>query len=175
MDEHLCWDTTIFAVWDPFEREAGTSEREKAVLAVLKSLKEKSFLVLSQHRSNSDGHTPPPNWMILNSQEYGTNELALFEGQMRVVISKNLRTANREGTMENPSAPSDSGIAVDMDKQRMAFGKESGILTQRLLASSLLNLRGFTLIEEVRTCYRAGGTIKSRILSVVNILATNTK
>ncbi|KZP30137.1 hypothetical protein FIBSPDRAFT_908140 [Athelia psychrophila] len=92
---------------DLFERGAGTSERAKAALAVLKTLRGKAFFVLSQHRSSSDGNTPSPALTIFNSQEDGTDELALFGGQTRLVISKNL-TANQEGAMNNPSASSDS-------------------------------------------------------------------
>ncbi|KZP23605.1 hypothetical protein FIBSPDRAFT_1042768 [Athelia psychrophila] len=71
-----------------FESGAGISQRARTGLAILKKLQQKAFLVLSQHRSNTDGGTPSPNFSILNDQEDGTDELALFGGQMSVLVTK---------------------------------------------------------------------------------------
>ncbi|KZP20104.1 hypothetical protein FIBSPDRAFT_932524 [Athelia psychrophila] len=73
-----------------FERGAGVSERARTGLAILQKLKEKASLVLYQYHSSTNGGAPPPNSLILTSQEDGTDELALFGGQTSVLVSKTL-------------------------------------------------------------------------------------
>ncbi|KZP06065.1 hypothetical protein FIBSPDRAFT_331427 [Athelia psychrophila] len=84
---------------DLFERGAGTSERAKAALDILKKLKEKAFLVLSQHRNstNSDSPSPSPTSSIFNTQE----------GHTRWLFSKTL-TTNQAGAIATPPASSNS-------------------------------------------------------------------
>ncbi|KZP20101.1 hypothetical protein FIBSPDRAFT_790059 [Athelia psychrophila] len=73
-----------------FKRGVGVSERARAGLVILQKLKEKASLVLSQYHSSTTGDAPPPNLLILTSQEDGTDELALFGGQTSLLISKTL-------------------------------------------------------------------------------------
>ncbi|KZP20102.1 hypothetical protein FIBSPDRAFT_1045158 [Athelia psychrophila] len=92
-----------------FERGAGVSERARTGLVILQKLKEKASFVLSQYHSSTNGDAPPPNLLILTSQEDGTDELALFGGQTSVLISKTLarKTASRHITSNlNPLAAS---------------------------------------------------------------------
>ncbi|KAF7976905.1 hypothetical protein HWV62_5292 [Athelia sp. TMB] len=79
---------------DLFERCAGISERARSGVAILQKLKEKAFLVLSQYRGG--GISPSPALSMFNSQEDGTDELALFGGQTRVVVSKTLSAKSPE-------------------------------------------------------------------------------
>ncbi|KZP27871.1 hypothetical protein FIBSPDRAFT_948119 [Athelia psychrophila] len=74
---------------DLYKRGAGLSERTRIGLAILQKLKEKASLALRQYHSNMND-TPSPTSSLLNSQEDGTDELALFGGQTSVLISKTL-------------------------------------------------------------------------------------
>ncbi|KZP21367.1 hypothetical protein FIBSPDRAFT_825911 [Athelia psychrophila] len=75
---------------DLFERGAGISERARTGMAILKALKEKASLVLYQYYSSANGGIPSPISSIFNSEEDGTDELALFGGQTSVLISRTL-------------------------------------------------------------------------------------
>lgn len=58
--------------------------------AILLKLKEKAFLVFAQFRSGAT--SPVPTSQIFNNQEKGTDELAIFGGQTRLLVSKLLST-----------------------------------------------------------------------------------
>ncbi|KZP20078.1 hypothetical protein FIBSPDRAFT_892245 [Athelia psychrophila] len=75
---------------DLYERGAGVLERAQTGLAILQKLKEKASLVQGQYHSSTSSDAPSPTSSILNSQEDGMDELALFGGQTRVLISKTL-------------------------------------------------------------------------------------
>ncbi|KAF7973068.1 hypothetical protein HWV62_16252 [Athelia sp. TMB] len=62
--------------------------------AILKKLKDKAFLVLSQHRSR--GNSPSPAPPLFSNQEDGTDELALFGGQTHLMVSKSLSAQSPE-------------------------------------------------------------------------------
>lgn len=77
-------------------------------------MREKAFLVFAQFRSGaiSSAHTP----QIFSSQEDGTDELAIFGGQTRVLVSKLLSQKSpnwdrKKQAGENPSSPSSSESA----------------------------------------------------------------
>lgn len=80
----------------------------------MKQLKEKAFLVLSQYRSNTPVDASSQRISIFDSQTDGMDELALFGGQTRVLITK---TSSQTSTgrqmrpkqmdsMKNPSSSS---------------------------------------------------------------------
>ncbi|KZP04803.1 hypothetical protein FIBSPDRAFT_940817 [Athelia psychrophila] len=73
---------------DMFERGVGISQRARTGLAILKKLKEKASLALSNYCSGTNDGAPSPALSILNSQEDGTDELALFGGQTSVLVTK---------------------------------------------------------------------------------------
>ncbi|KZP16989.1 hypothetical protein FIBSPDRAFT_747810 [Athelia psychrophila] len=79
---------------DMFERGVGISQRARTGLAILKKLREKAFLALSQYRSSTNGGAPSPTLSILKSQEDGTDELALFGGQTSVLVTKTISQKN---------------------------------------------------------------------------------
>lgn len=97
--------------------------------AILKRLKEKAFLVLSQYRSNIPIDAPPINISIFDSQADGIDELALFGGQTRVLMTKTLSqksaghqmtsnptgsTTNHPSTSTRASPPSTLGLENDV-------------------------------------------------------------
>ncbi|KAF7987007.1 hypothetical protein HWV62_97 [Athelia sp. TMB] len=76
----------LVLVVDLFEKSAGVSVRARTVLDILKKLKEKASIVLSQYRSAADNVIPTMS--IINSQDDGTDELALFGGQTPFLVAK---------------------------------------------------------------------------------------
>ncbi|KZP18363.1 hypothetical protein FIBSPDRAFT_933487 [Athelia psychrophila] len=97
---------------DLYERGANLSERTRTGLAILQNLQEKASLVQCQYHSSTNGDAPPSTSLILNSQEDGTDELALFGGQTSVLISKALvrKTSSRHIT-SNLNAMAGSAIS----------------------------------------------------------------
>ncbi|KAF7355229.1 Zn(2)-C6 fungal-type domain-containing protein [Mycena sanguinolenta] len=71
---------------DLFEKGAKSSRRARSGLAILCKLREKAFEVYSQFRSGNP--TPPPTSFSPGLFDYGEDELALFGGQTRVMVSK---------------------------------------------------------------------------------------
>ncbi|KAJ7507700.1 fungal-specific transcription factor domain-containing protein [Mycena galericulata] len=82
---------------DLFEKGAKHSRRARSGLAILCKLREKAFQVYSQFRSGNP--TPPPTGFGLGLFDYGEDELALFGGQTRVLVSKLISKRNRD---QNP-------------------------------------------------------------------------
>ncbi|KAF7979209.1 hypothetical protein HWV62_43150 [Athelia sp. TMB] len=76
----------LVLVVDLFEKSAGVSVRARTVLDILKKLKEKASIVLSQYRSAANNVIPIMS--IINSQDDGTDELALFGGQTPFLVAK---------------------------------------------------------------------------------------
>ncbi|KAF7986118.1 hypothetical protein HWV62_41559 [Athelia sp. TMB] len=76
---------------DLFERGAEISKRARTGMAILKKLKDKAFLVLAQYRNS-----PSPAPSMFSNQEDGTDELAVFGGQTRIVVSKSLSAKSPE-------------------------------------------------------------------------------
>ncbi|KAJ7744540.1 fungal-specific transcription factor domain-containing protein [Mycena maculata] len=79
---------------DLFEKGAKVSRRARSGLAILCKLREKAFQVYSQFRSGNP--TPPPTGFGLGLFDYGEDELALFGGQTRVLVSKLISRKNKD-------------------------------------------------------------------------------
>ncbi|KAJ6539249.1 fungal-specific transcription factor domain-containing protein [Mycena capillaripes] len=101
---------------DLFEKGAKCSRRARSGLAILCKLREKAFQVYSQFRSGNP--TPPPTGFGLGLFDYGEDELALFGGQTRVLVSKlisNQNNKSRDSTSKDsflsptPTASSSTG------------------------------------------------------------------
>lgn len=100
---------------------------------ILKQLKEKAFLVLSQYHNNTLGNAPSPSSSIFNSQLDGMDELALFGGQTRILISKTLsqkspnrqmkpnRTGGGASSSSSSSHPSPSSTSSNSGQDRDVF------------------------------------------------------
>ncbi|KAF8897440.1 fungal-specific transcription factor domain-containing protein [Infundibulicybe gibba] len=90
---------------DLFEKGAMYSRRARSGMAILFKLRERAFQVYSQFRS---GNPMPPSTTLLVSgkPDYGDDELALFGGQTRVLVSRLLssRTTIRK-TVSSPTSP----------------------------------------------------------------------
>lgn len=89
---------------DLFEKGAMHSRRARSGLAILYKMREKAFHVYSQFRS---GSTPVPGILSVGKPDYGDDELALFGGQTRVLVSKLLtsRSGHKKKSL-GPSSPS---------------------------------------------------------------------
>ncbi|KAF9469100.1 fungal-specific transcription factor domain-containing protein [Collybia nuda] len=85
---------------DLFEKGAVHSRRARSGLALLRKLRQKAFQVYSQFRS---GNSPPTVILSVGKPDYGDDELALFGGQTRVLVSKLLsnRSKNRSATPQS--------------------------------------------------------------------------
>ncbi|KAJ7179896.1 fungal-specific transcription factor domain-containing protein [Mycena crocata] len=81
---------------DLFEKGAKYSRRARSGLAILCKLREKAFQVYSQFRSGNPA--PPPPGFGLGLSDYGEDELALFGGQTRVLVSKLISKKNKDQT-----------------------------------------------------------------------------
>ncbi|KAJ7499017.1 fungal-specific transcription factor domain-containing protein [Mycena latifolia] len=81
---------------DLFEKGAKHSRRARSGLAILCKLREKAFQVYSQFRSGNPA--PPPTGFGLGLSDYGEDELALFGGQTRVLVSKLISKKNKDHT-----------------------------------------------------------------------------
>ncbi|KAJ6538585.1 fungal-specific transcription factor domain-containing protein [Mycena sp. CBHHK59/15] len=79
---------------DLFEKGAKHSRRARSGLAILCKLREKAFQVYSQFRTGNP--TQLPSGFGLGLSDYGEDELALFGGQTRVLVSKLVSKKNRE-------------------------------------------------------------------------------
>ncbi|KAJ6515991.1 hypothetical protein C8R45DRAFT_958312 [Mycena sanguinolenta] len=97
---------------DLFEKGAKSSRRARSGLAILCKLREKAFEVYSQFRSGNP--TPPPTSFSPGLFDYGEDELALFGGQTRVMVSK---LVSRKGKDK------------DKDKDKDQSSKESHLPT----------------------------------------------
>ncbi|KAG6902306.1 hypothetical protein C0995_001916 [Termitomyces sp. Mi166 len=88
---------------DLFEKGASHSRRARSGLAILGKLREKAFQVYSQFRS---GNQSTNAVLSVGKPDYGDDELALFGGQTRVLVSKLLK---RSSTRQQPASLMHSG------------------------------------------------------------------
>ncbi|KAF7301357.1 Zn(2)-C6 fungal-type domain-containing protein [Mycena indigotica] len=105
---------------DLFEKGAKQSRRARSGLAILCKLREKAYQVYSQFRSGNP--TPPPNGFGRGLHDYGEDELALFGGQTRVLVSRLISKRHKKddqpttpsisGTNSNASSPGSSGSSA---------------------------------------------------------------
>ncbi|RDB22452.1 putative transcriptional regulatory protein C1F7.11c [Hypsizygus marmoreus] len=91
---------------DLFEKGATHSRRARSGLAILRKLREKAFQVYSQFRS---GNSTPNAVLSVGKPDYGDDELALFGGQTRVLVSKLLGSKKLSRNQAPSSRPSTSG------------------------------------------------------------------
>lgn len=77
---------------DLFDKGAMASRRARSGMAILHKMREKAFQVYSQFRS---GNAPIPGVLSTGRPDYGEDELALFGGQTRVLVSKLLSQSKR--------------------------------------------------------------------------------
>jgi len=94
---------------DMFERGARYSRRARSGLGILCKLRERAFHVYSQFRS---GNPTPSTVLSVGKPDYGDDELALFGGQTRVLVSKLLNS--KAATRKQPASP-DSSAHSDSD------------------------------------------------------------
>ncbi|TEB30149.1 hypothetical protein FA13DRAFT_1733962 [Coprinellus micaceus] len=87
---------------DLFEKGARHSRRARSGMTILYKMREKAFQVYSQFRS---GNAPIPGVLSTGRPDYGEDELALFGGQTRVLVSKLLSQSGR-APKRSPSASS---------------------------------------------------------------------
>ncbi|KAJ7179223.1 hypothetical protein C8R46DRAFT_1324183, partial [Mycena filopes] len=85
---------------DLFEKGAKSSRRARSGFAILCKLREKAFRVYSQFRSGNP--TPPSTGFGLGLFDYGEDELSLFGGQTRVLVTK-LISKKKNKDSEDPS------------------------------------------------------------------------
>ncbi|PPQ64700.1 hypothetical protein CVT24_008327 [Panaeolus cyanescens] len=94
---------------DLFQKGAIHSRRARSGLAIICKMRQKAFQVYSQFRTNNIIPSPLPH----HGREYETDELALFGGQTRVLVTKLLRAHKHRKSMpststQNISSPSPS-------------------------------------------------------------------
>ncbi|KAF9482496.1 hypothetical protein BDN70DRAFT_875065 [Pholiota conissans] len=78
---------------DLFEKGASQSLRARSGLAILYKMRERAFQIYSQFRT---GNPNPSKILSTDRPDYGDDELALFGGQTRVLISKLLTSSNNK-------------------------------------------------------------------------------
>ncbi|KAL0949720.1 hypothetical protein HGRIS_009759 [Hohenbuehelia grisea] len=98
---------------DLFEKGAAHSLRARSGFAILQKLREKAFQVYSQFRSGNP--MPLPDLATPRQVDYAEDELAIFGGQTRILLSKILsrrgKQKHRESSSSN-SSPSPSASSI---------------------------------------------------------------
>ncbi|KDR83850.1 hypothetical protein GALMADRAFT_1339423 [Galerina marginata CBS 339.88] len=104
---------------DLFEKGAMHSPRARSGLAILYKMREKAFQVYSQFRS---GNVAPNKTLSIGKPDYGDDELALFGGQTRVLVSKLIsrsikepRSPSSSASVSSPSSDGDSRSSPSYD------------------------------------------------------------
>ncbi|KAF4619863.1 hypothetical protein D9613_005134 [Agrocybe pediades] len=87
---------------DLFEKGAMHSRRARSGLAILYKMREKAFQVYSQFRS---GNGIPNRTLSVGKPDYGDDELALFGGQTRVLVSRLLSCPSNKSRKASQSQP----------------------------------------------------------------------
>ncbi|KXN83717.1 hypothetical protein AN958_00859 [Leucoagaricus sp. SymC.cos] len=90
---------------DLFEKGATHSRRVRSGLAILQKLRQKAFHVYSQFRS---GNPPLHSTLPFNRHEHGDDELALFGGQTRILVTRLLSANKKKRQTVAPSSASNS-------------------------------------------------------------------
>ncbi|TFK43632.1 fungal-specific transcription factor domain-containing protein [Crucibulum laeve] len=107
---------------DLFEKGAVQSRRARSGLAILYKMRDKAFQVYSQFRS---GNTAPSGVLSVGRPDYGDDELALFGGQTRVLVSRLLSTHGRvKRKQSNSSTPNTSSPASPDSGSKASSHKE---------------------------------------------------
>ncbi|OJA17028.1 hypothetical protein AZE42_00569 [Rhizopogon vesiculosus] len=100
------WEELNLAV-DMFSRGSETSRRARHGLAILVKLKMKAYQALEQYRSGATSSLRGSLSSLL-PEVGGDDELAIFGGQTRVLVSKILSRQNRRKVQSSSVPPSDS-------------------------------------------------------------------
>ncbi|KAF7352874.1 Zn(2)-C6 fungal-type domain-containing protein [Mycena venus] len=108
---------------DLFEKGAKFSRRARSGLAILCKLREKAFQVYSQFRSGNPA--PPPTGFGPGLFDYGEDELALFGGQTRVMVSKLIK--GKEKGREKDRSSKDSHLPSSMSSPSTASTPSSSM------------------------------------------------
>ncbi|KAF9452456.1 hypothetical protein P691DRAFT_697077 [Macrolepiota fuliginosa MF-IS2] len=90
---------------DLFEKGANHSRRVRSGSAILQKLRSKAFQVYSQFRS---GNLPTSSTLSFGKPDYGDDELALFGGQTRVLVTRLLSVNKKKRQTTAPSPASTS-------------------------------------------------------------------
>ncbi|KAF8165443.1 fungal-specific transcription factor domain-containing protein [Crassisporium funariophilum] len=98
---------------DLFEKGAMKSRRARSGLAILYKMREKAFHVFAQFRA---GNTTASSILSFGKPDYGDDELALFGGQTRVLVSR-LLTSSRKQRKPSSSSTSVSSPSSDSDSR----------------------------------------------------------
>lgn len=88
---------------DLFDKGARHSRRARSGMAILHKMREKAFQVYSQFRS---GNAPIPGVLSTGRPDYGEDELALFGGQTRVLVSRLLSQSKRAAKRSSSASSS---------------------------------------------------------------------
>lgn len=94
---------------DLFEKGATYSRRVRSGSTILQKLRQKAFQVYSQFRS---GNLPSQSTIPLNRHEHGDDELALFGGQTRILVTRLLSANKKKRQTMASSASNSSGSTV---------------------------------------------------------------
>ncbi|CAK5275690.1 unnamed protein product [Mycena citricolor] len=92
-------------VCDLFDKGAKKSRRARSGLAILCKLREKAYQVYSQFRGGNPAPLPTTGFGV-GTQDYGEDELALFGGQTRILVSKLISRKKQENTSREAVSPS---------------------------------------------------------------------
>ncbi|CAK5262740.1 unnamed protein product [Mycena citricolor] len=97
-------------VCDSFDKGAKQSRRARSGLAILCKLRDKAYQVYSQFCGGNPA-LPPMTSFGVGTQDYGEDELALFGGQTRILVSKLISRKKQESASRGVvSTPNHSGI-----------------------------------------------------------------
>ncbi|KAF8913807.1 hypothetical protein CPB84DRAFT_1811319 [Gymnopilus junonius] len=99
---------------DLFEKGAMHSRRARSGLAILYKMRQKAFQVYSQFRS---GNGVPNKTLSVGRPDYGDDELALFGGQTRVLVSKLLSNSHKPRQQSRSSSASVSSVSSDSESR----------------------------------------------------------
>ncbi|KAH6915006.1 fungal-specific transcription factor domain-containing protein, partial [Coprinopsis sp. MPI-PUGE-AT-0042] len=98
---------------DLFQKAVSQSRRSRSGLAILYKIRRRASEVYSQHASG--GPAPTGGILSTGQPDYGEDELALFGGQTKVMVSKLLsqyRKRSKRSSVASPSASSNSNSSA---------------------------------------------------------------
>jgi len=127
---------------DIFQKGAFRSNRARSGLAILQKLRNKAFHVYSSFRS---GNSIPTPILSIGRPDYGDDELALFGGQTRVLVSKLLsRKPQRTRTLSPATSSTNLKEASESRTPSEATPDVHPSLVEYLSSFPIDNGNGFT-------------------------------
>ncbi|KAF8974208.1 fungal-specific transcription factor domain-containing protein [Flammula alnicola] len=124
---------------DLFEKGAMHSLRARSGLAILYKMREKAFHIYSQFRT---GNGNPSKVLSVDRPDYGDDELALFGGQTRVLVSKILSSSNKR-KQQQASASSPTTASTPSSDGGDSRGTPSNDLSREVHPSLVEYLSAF--------------------------------